>query len=126
MVKQVVFIYNADSGLLSALWDSARKVVDSPQACDLCAITHGLLAERGEWKKVDEGLGLPTRYYHRDEIPPPIQEFLEANRVALPVVLFEGVDGGYELAASAEALKACRGDPDCLQEKLKRALAGRG
>ena len=126
MVKQIVFIYNADSGLLSALWDSARKVVDSPQACDLCTITHGLLAERGEWKKVDQGLGLPTQYHHRDELPPPIQEFLEANGVALPVGRFEGADGGYELAATAEALKACRGDPECLAEKLKRALAGRG
>jgi hypothetical protein len=125
MVRRIIFIYNADSGLLSALWDSARKAVDSPEACDLCTITHGLLAERGDWKRIDQELGLPTHYYHRDEIPPAIQGFLDGSGVALPAVLLEGADGSYELVASAEALRECRGDPNCLQEKLERVLARR-
>jgi hypothetical protein len=45
--------------------------------------------------------------------------------VALPAVLLEGADGNYELAASTEALRECRGDPNCLQEKLERVLARR-
>jgi len=122
MVKRIVFIYAANSGLLSALWDSARKVVNSPGACDLCTITHGLLAERGDWKKIEKDLGRPTRYYHRDEIPPSIRGFLREKEVALPVVLLEADEGSYRVAADDAVLKECRGDPNCLKEQLERAL----
>lgn len=125
MARRLIFIYKADAGLLSALWDSARKLARSPQACDLCTITHGLLAERRAWKKLSESLGVHTVYYHRDEVPPPIQAFLGQKGLELPIVLLEE-KSGYEVAAGSRALKECRGDPQCLKGKLEKVLGRRG
>jgi len=65
----LVFVYNADSGLFNTLADMAHKAL-SPQTyrCQLCALTHGHLGMRREWKAFLEELGLPCEFLHRDEL----------------------------------------------------------
>lgn len=65
----LVFVYNADSGLLNTLSDIAHKAL-SPQTyrCRLCALTHGRLRMRQEWKTYLEGLGVACEFLHRDEL----------------------------------------------------------
>ncbi|MGH9805592.1 MAG: hypothetical protein ACRD4D_10520 [Candidatus Acidiferrales bacterium] len=94
MIKRIVFIYNADAGVLAAALDSARKLAAPETACALCTITHGLLKEKTEWREIECGLGAPTVYYHRDEVPADTARFLTEKRVELPAVLFEQVEGG--------------------------------
>lgn len=66
---KLVFIYNADSGLLNAILDSVRKIVSpSSYPCSLCAITYGLIRMDPEWKRYVEGLRLETIFLHRDEL----------------------------------------------------------
>lgn len=66
--EQLIFIYNADSGMFNTMTDIAHKIF-SPQtyACDLCMITHGAFHERKEWRTFIESLPVETEFLHRDE-----------------------------------------------------------
>ena len=68
MTKQLVFVYNADSGMFNTLTDIAHKVF-SPQTyeCNLCAISHSYFSERDEWKEFISDLGAECEFLHRDE-----------------------------------------------------------
>lgn len=88
-MSQLIFVYNADSGGLNALFDIAHKVV-SPEtySCSLCMLTHGVLSERMAWKDFRDSSSVPMVFLHRDEF--------EARYNALdsyPVVLLEQGDG---------------------------------
>ncbi|MFB3141032.1 MAG: hypothetical protein ACE1Z1_07550 [Candidatus Acidiferrales bacterium] len=123
MIRKAIFIYNAVSGALAAMLDSAKKLArSSSSACSLCAITHGVFSEKAEWRDLECRLGFPTSYYHRDQIPPPVRGFIQQRNLALPLVLFELEGGGYELALSSWGLGQCVGDPNCLKERLEASL----
>jgi hypothetical protein len=119
---RILFLYNADSGVLAAMLDSARKLARSPDACPLCSITHGVAGKKKDWRRIECSLELPGVYCHRDELPGRVEGFLEAERLALPVVLFENADGSYEVAVTAAALGECRGSPECLKARIQDAL----
>ena len=87
-VQRLVFVYAADSGLLSALVDSAKKLL-MVKGCSLCAITHGLAGERSEWRDCREEIGVPIDIFHRDDMPPPVAAAAQ-NR--LPCVLADTGD----------------------------------
>jgi hypothetical protein len=42
-IERLLFIYNADSGALNTIVDSARKLL-SINGCPLCSLTHSLAA----------------------------------------------------------------------------------
>lgn len=65
---QLIFVYNADSGLFNTVSDIAHKIF-SPQtySCGLCALTHSYFSMRQEWKTFIETLGVNCRFMHRDE-----------------------------------------------------------
>ena len=49
--NELIFIYNAESGLFNAVSDYLHKVI-SPDtyACSLCQITYGNLGMKKKWK----------------------------------------------------------------------------
>jgi hypothetical protein len=65
---QLIFVYNADSGLFNTVTDIAHKIF-SPQtySCGLCALTHSYFSMRDEWKSFIESLGAECEFMHRDE-----------------------------------------------------------
>lgn len=64
----LLFVYNADSGKLNALLDSAHKIVSpSTYNCQLCQLTYGLLNEKQSWKRFREQLDEDVLFLHRDE-----------------------------------------------------------
>jgi hypothetical protein len=65
---QLIFVYNADSGLFNTVSDIAHKIF-SPQtySCSLCALTHSYFSMRDEWKAFIESLGVDCQFMHRDE-----------------------------------------------------------
>ncbi len=125
MIKRVIFIYGADSGALAAMWDSAKKVVGSENACALCSITHGVFAEKAEWSEIARSLGPPTVYYHRGDVPAELRDFIDQKSLVLPLVVFEREGGDYEAAVKAEVLKNYAGDPRPLKDKIEAALKDR-
>ena len=65
---QLMFVYNADAGLFSALSDAIHKLV-SPDTypCSLCAVTYGAVSMRPTWRRYINALPVTPRFYHRDD-----------------------------------------------------------
>jgi hypothetical protein len=64
----LIFVYNADSGLLNALNDGVLKIVStSTYDCRLCGLTFGVVSMKPEWRRFVEDLGRPVEFLHRDE-----------------------------------------------------------
>ncbi|HEX8147876.1 MAG TPA: hypothetical protein VF591_11910, partial [Pyrinomonadaceae bacterium] len=99
----LVFVYNADGGVFNTLADAAHKIF-SPRtyACNLCALTHGAVRMRGEWKQFLEGLGRPLEFLHADELAARYG----LKGVGLPAVFIK--DGGLKVLVGADSINACR------------------
>lgn len=65
---KVIFVYNANSGLVNTLLDIGHKVI-SPDTynCNLCQMTYGLINERKEWKEFRESSKHEMEFLHKDE-----------------------------------------------------------
>lgn len=111
-IERLLFVFDADSGILGATADSIRKLLRI-DGCDLCAITHGLVSEKGEMRSCREELGVPVDYLHRDELSP------EVRRVAgrLPAVVAR-TRQGHVLLLDRETIARCRGSVADLRGKL--------
>ncbi len=68
-MNKLIFVYNADSGLLNAMKDWAHKIV-SPETypCSLCALTYDNLGMRRPWRDFVKELGYDVEFLHRDEL----------------------------------------------------------
>ena len=64
----LVFVYNADSGVFNTLTDIAHKIM-SPDTyeCNLCNLTHGYFKARDEWVGFLRDLDVEIEFLHRDE-----------------------------------------------------------
>ena len=114
--KQLVFVYNADSGMFNTLTDIAHKVF-SPQTyeCNLCAISHSYLSERSEWKEFINGLGeigAECEFLHRDEF---LKKYSSEEK-NFPVI-FKLQGDELKVGLSAEKINACKSMDD-----LKEAI----
>ena len=67
-MKQLLFVYNANSGYLHAFIDAMHKTL-SPNTyqCDLCALTYSSTGMKREWRQFIRDLPLQTVFLHRDE-----------------------------------------------------------
>jgi len=108
MNKQLVFVYNADSGMFNTLTDIAHKIF-SPQTyeCNLCAISHSYLSERSEWKDFIQSLGVECEFLHRDEF---VKKYNSVS-TEFPVI-FELVDKELVLRLSADKINSCKSMDD--------------
>jgi len=116
-VDQLIFIYDANAGKVSAFLDSAKKVL-MVGGCALCTITHGILGEKQAWKNCQEELGVPINYYHKDEVPALIQEVVQGR---LPCILAQ-MGRRYLMLLEPEVLKRCRGNVDDLKGRIRYYL----
>ena len=64
----LIFVYNADSGVFNTLTDIAHKLF-SPETyqCNLCNLTHGYFQAREEWMTFLNDLDADIDFLHRDE-----------------------------------------------------------
>lgn len=64
----LLIVYNARSGVFSALADALHKAI-SPDTypCSLCAVTYGAVSMRGEWRAFLDRLPGAKRFYHSDD-----------------------------------------------------------
>jgi len=67
-IKEVIFVYNADSGPMLAIKDYFHKII-SPKTyeCNLCALTYSSLRMKSEWKKTIEKTDIKTKFLHKNE-----------------------------------------------------------
>lgn len=83
-MHKVVFVYNADTGLMNGMFDFFHKLVkpDTYQ-CSLCKVTHNMTGMRNAWKSYLDSLALEKDFYHRDEFK---KQFPEWTHHPLPAV----------------------------------------
>ena len=115
----LVFVYNADHGFFNALTDSIHKLV-SPRTyrCALCALTHGPVAMRDEWRRFVESLDLPVEFLHRDELA----SLVGRAEVELPAVFVRPHSGPLQPwidAASINAVTSLDALKALITERLK-------
>jgi hypothetical protein len=66
--RQLIFVYNADSGLLSTLADFTQKMFSpSTYKCQLCALTYGNFRMKQEWKHFLKELPARVRFLYKDD-----------------------------------------------------------
>ena len=118
---QLLFVYNADSGLVNAARDLVHKTVrPSTYACNLCALTFSGLGMRSKWTRFVEDLGVPVVFLHRDEL----RDGYSVEDVALPVMLTHDARGTGVLI-SADEINALGTLPD-LMGLVTRRMKGLG
>ncbi len=114
LIDRLLFVYNADSGPLAAIVDSAKKLL-SINGCPLCSLTHSLVGERSEWKSCKDTLGVPIDYVHRNEITSRMHTAL--GNAALPCVLAQSGDDIVVLLTS-DTIQRCNGSIADLRGRL--------
>jgi hypothetical protein len=89
---KLVFVYNADSGVLSGLKDLVHKATSpSTYQCALCAVTYDLTSMRTAWKEALLALPLPTEFLHRNEF---LQAYPAWRDGSLPAAFSADATGG--------------------------------
>ena len=106
--SKIVFVYNADSGVFNLLSDVAHKIF-SPQtySCNLCAITHGTLGMKEEWREYLKTLKVPFEFLHADEFK--VKHRIE--NVELPAV-FKQENGELQLMIDSKTINSCHSVDD--------------
>lgn len=99
---ELLFIYNANSGLGNAMLDAAHKIMQpSTYSCSLCQLTYGAVQEKREWKRFRQESALPMRFLHKDE-------FMRAwgdrygRSLAFPVIMLQTGNQLYQMVDAAE------------------------
>ena len=79
----LIFVYNADSGILNLLKDAAHKLLrPDTYPCSLCALTYGAVSEKRRWREFRNKDGRNMRFFHKDEFEAEFDQ-----RYEYPVIL---------------------------------------
>lgn len=118
MRPQLIFVYNADSGLFNTVTDIAHKILSpGTYACRLCALTHGHFTVREEWVAFLKMLDADCEFLHRDELAARYG----VRDAELPAIFLKD-DAGLRLWIDAATLRGCA-SLDALKALLSGKLA---
>lgn len=117
--SKLIFVYNADSGLLNDIISVAHKTL-SPKtySCNLCRLTFGLYSMRKPWKEFIKALNVEVEFLHRDVM---MQRYGMAD-IPLPAVL-EQIDTDVSVWINADDMNQCRSLDDLI-ELIQQRLDG--
>lgn len=100
MSRQLVIVYNANAGLLAGAMDSIHKLfAPASYPCKLCALTYGLLAMKGEWRRFLDGLGMELVFHHRPDFR---VAYPEQADWPLPLIALGDEGGMTQLVSAAD------------------------
>ena len=117
MRKQLIFIYNAGSDVASAVRDSVQKVKTGKSQCSLCTATWGAFNVKPSWAEKERTIKIPFTYYHKDDMPKELEDFLKEEKIKLPTVLMKE-EGEFSELISKDRLDKCEGNDDCVWNLL--------
>lgn len=111
---ELIFVYNADSGLLNTLIDIGHKIIKpETYTCNLCNLTFGNFAENKKWKGFRESTDIEMEFLHRDEFEekytmelpcPVILKGPEPLKTAIPKERLEEMRSLDELISAVKKL----------------------
>ena len=112
MSNKLIFVYNADGGIINMFKDLVHKNV-SPETypCSLCAITYDNLGMKRDWRKFVHSLGREVEFLHRDEL----EKKHGITDVALPAAFIHCMKDGPKLWLNAEKMDSCKSLDDLQQ-----------
>ncbi|QUY41068.1 GTPase [Acaryochloris marina] len=92
-MAKLIFIYNADAGLVNVALDIAHKVL-SPDtySCNLCMLTHDTFTERSAWQAFRKSSSVPMEFLHKDEYEQKVNDLnsLKSKQTySYPIILKE-------------------------------------
>ena len=116
-MPQLIFVYNADSGMFNTLTDIAHKIL-SPKtySCQLCSLTHSYFAVKKDWTEFLSGIDAELEFLHKDEL---VNKYGEIKR-NLPVILTKQ-DRQLDTWISAEEINQCK-SLEALQKLILKRL----
>lgn len=107
----LIFVYNADSGAVNTLLDSAHKILSpSTYQCQLCQLTYGVFKENEAWKDFRQALSEEVVFLHRDEFE---QQY--PDRFSYPVLLRVG-EGKLKELLPAETINTATDTMDLIEQ----------
>ena len=116
--RKLVFIYNADSGILNALKDAVRKAfAPKTYECSLCAVTYGPVSMKPEWRRFIENLPVEVEFLHRGEFT----DRYGRSDIRFPAAVWEKA-GSVEPVLTAEEINSC-GSLEELKTKVQDAVS---
>jgi len=103
---RLIFVYNADTGLIQALIHAVHKQLrPETYPCSLCALTYAAVSMRKDWKLFWQALDHQVDFYHRDDFTTDFPELGTGGlrEVALPsIVLSEAGEEPRVLISNEE------------------------
>jgi len=115
---RLVFVYNAQSGLLNAARDGLHKLLSpATYPCSLCALTYGAVSMKRRWGRYVASLPYPVAFHYRDTAA---ARGWWGQEAPLPVLLHIA-GASVEVLLGAEAIDACA-ELDTLMAAVTRAL----
>lgn len=111
MNAQLIFVYNADSGKLSAAFDIAHKII-SPKTykCSLCALTFDTFSENKQWREFKDNSQTEMTFLHKDEFQSKYK-----TQYDYPVVLTSN-DDVLDVLLNADAINKFDSVTDLIHE----------
>ncbi|HAV77761.1 MAG TPA: hypothetical protein DCX53_10470 [Anaerolineae bacterium] len=105
MSDKLIFVYNADGGIINMVKDLIHKNV-SPETypCSLCAVTFDNFGMKREWKHFVSQLGREVEFLHRDEL----EKKYAIKDVPLPAAFIHCMDEEPELWLDSEKMDSCK------------------
>ena len=101
-IKKIIFVYNADSGIVSGLKDYFHKILKpSTYECRLCFVSYDNFGMKKPWKTYIESLPFPTEFLHRDEFAANYPEI----KTAFPAAFWDH-GGKLSLLINADEMNA--------------------
>ncbi|MEI6847743.1 MAG: GTPase [Chlorobiaceae bacterium] len=112
---KLIFVYNADSGPISGLFDIGHKII-SPEtySCGLCKLTYDTITEKQAWRAFREISPVEMEFLHRDEF-----EKKYGLKFEYPVVL--GKNSTLEQLLSSKEIDSLQG-LDALIEAVTKMI----
>lgn len=102
--KKLVFIYNADSGVINLVKDFWKKILrPSSYQCNLCMQTFGAFGMKKDWKKFINNLKIDVEFLHKDEF----ENNYEITGANYPSAYIE-TESGLELFISQDEMNAVK------------------
>lgn len=111
---KIIFVYNADSGKINALFDIGHKILrPDTYSCNLCSLTHGVFSEKEEWRKYREATQHKLEFLHKDEFE---EKYGENKDYTYPVILKTDEDAkNLEVLLSTEEINGLSGLEDLVK-----------
>jgi len=118
---KLIFVYNANSGKLNALFDVAHKLVSpSTYQCDLCDLTFGVFSEKSEWLRFREREKTTMQFLHKDEF---VERYNSKwlPKYDYPIILVEK-NQNLEVAVTKEDFENIKTSKELINE-VKKVIA---